>query len=163
MLNTLQNPLRLLSRRTPSFSCYSTIPSPPLRISTSNNSRRVASGTWKPFIAHNFIRPHDLSYKSRRALPPPPRKRPEVGPPSSKARHSDVFHQFKLDPLSQSMNPHIIGDFVSEMGKIYGRSITGLSTRTQRRLGKAIRRAKMMGIIPALSAPQFVGTIRRRP
>lgn len=37
------------------------------------------------------------------------------------------------------------------MGKIYGRPVTGLTLKSQRKLGKAIRRAKMMGIIPNLS------------
>lgn len=37
------------------------------------------------------------------------------------------------------------------MGKIKPRSQTKLTWRSQRRLGKAIRRAKMMGIIPVLS------------
>jgi small subunit ribosomal protein S18 len=41
--------------------------------------------------------------------------------------------------------------FVTEMGKIKPRSVTNLTWRSQRKLGKAIRRAKMMGIIPQLS------------
>lgn len=41
--------------------------------------------------------------------------------------------------------------FVTTMGKIKGRNETNLTWKNQRRLGKAIRRAKMMGIIPVLS------------
>lgn len=37
------------------------------------------------------------------------------------------------------------------MGKIKSRAETGLTWKNQRRLGKAIRRAKMMGVIPVLS------------
>ena len=41
--------------------------------------------------------------------------------------------------------------FVTHMGKIKRRSETQLTWKNQRRIGKAIRRAKMMGIIPVLS------------
>jgi ribosomal protein S18 len=114
-------------------------------------------------IFRQMIRPHDLLYKSRRVTPPPPRRRPQVGPPPAQARYHDVFHQFHLDPLSQVTNPAILSQFLSEMGKIYSRSVTGLTLKTQRRLGKAIRRAKMMGIIPVLSThKQLSGVYRNR-
>lgn len=48
------------------------------------------------------------------------------------------------------------------MGKIYGRNITGLTSRSQRRLGKAIRRARMIGIIPQLSRPSKSSNFRNR-
>jgi hypothetical protein len=41
--------------------------------------------------------------------------------------------------------------FVTEMGKIKGRADTKLTRKSQRRLGQAIRRAKMMGLTPMLS------------
>ncbi|TFK75763.1 hypothetical protein BDN72DRAFT_756978, partial [Pluteus cervinus] len=99
------------------------------------------------------LRPHELSYKARAVGPRPHFKRPAVGPPSREARYADVFHQLDIDPLSQALNPAIIGNYVSEMGKVYGRNITGLTFKSQRRLGKAVRRAKMMGVIPVLSQP----------
>ncbi|GLB33956.1 putative ribosomal protein S18 [Lyophyllum shimeji] len=107
---------------------------------------------WKAFQPTRFVRPHELTYKARVNAPPSyiPR-RPAVGPPPAVARYNDVFHQFNIDPLSQAMNPDILSHYVSEMGKIYSRNITGLTTKSQRKIGKAIRRAKMMGIIPVLS------------
>ncbi|KAF8640071.1 hypothetical protein AX17_001312 [Amanita inopinata Kibby_2008] len=130
---------------------------------SSKSFRRPPQPTWKSFNANGVIRPHDLSYNSRRAAPPPPRKRPEVGPPPTHARYNDVFHQFSLDPLSQALNPAILSEFVSDMGKIYSRPITGMTVKSQRRLGKAIRRAKMMGVIPILSAPRAIpGTSKHR-
>ncbi|KAM6495993.1 hypothetical protein JOM56_008699 [Amanita muscaria] len=126
------------------------------------SSRRAAQGTWKPFRPNSVIRPHDLSYKSRSNTPPPPRRRAGVGPPPAQARYNDVFHQFDLDPVSQATNSRLLSLFVSEIGKIYSRQVTGLTMKSQRRLGKAIRRAKMMGIIPVLSAPKLSGTYRNR-
>lgn len=46
--------------------------------------------------------------------------------------------------------------FVTSMGKIKSRSETQLTWKNQRRIGKAIRRAKMMGIIPVLSRRQLL-------
>jgi len=37
---------------------------------------------------------------------------------------------------------------VADMGRVLSRAETQLTWRSQRRLSKAIRRAKMMGIIP---------------
>jgi small subunit ribosomal protein S18 len=72
-----------------------------------------------------------------------------------------VFYQLGLDPLSECQNPALLAGFLSEMGKIYGREVTGLTTKNQRRLGKAIRRAKMMGVIPILSSPPDLQQKRR--
>ncbi|KAG5648927.1 hypothetical protein DXG03_000276 [Asterophora parasitica] len=81
-------------------------------------------------------------------------RRAAVGPPPVIARYNDVFRQFDIDPVSQAMNPEVLSHYMSEMGKIYGRNVTGLTSRSQRRISKAIRRAKMMGIIPILSKTQ---------
>lgn len=99
------------------------------------------------------MKPHEFSYKARTVGPRPPFKRPAVGISSREARYTDVFHQLNIDPLSQAMNPAILTSYMSEMGKIYGRNVTGLTVKSQKRIGKAIRRAKMMGIIPILSQP----------
>ena len=62
-----------------------------------------------------------------------------------------MFHQLQIDPLNEALNSRLLSHFVTDMGKIKPRSQTKLTWRSQRRLGKAIRRAKMMGIIPVLS------------
>ncbi|KAG6911234.1 hypothetical protein DXG01_003101 [Tephrocybe rancida] len=110
---------------------------------------------WKPFYANRVVKPHDFTYKARYNAPTTYfRRRAQVGPPPSVARRDDVFHQFDLDPVSLAMNPALLSHFVSDMGKVFGRNITGVTHKTQRRMGKAIRRAKMMGIIPVLSKTQ---------
>jgi small subunit ribosomal protein S18 len=84
---------------------------------------------------------------------PPPRKRQTVGPGAREARAGDIFYQLNLDPLEECQNATLLAHFVSEMGKIYGRERTRLTTNNQRRLGKAIRRARQMGVLPILSRP----------
>lgn len=51
------------------------------------------------------------------------------------------------------MNPVLLNDFLSEMGKIKGRNETKLTRRSQRLVGKAVRRARAMGVLPALHRP----------
>lgn len=99
-------------------------------------SRKVA----RPF---DFARPRQTG-RARR-------KRPLLGPPAAESRRQDIFHQLGLDPLHECQNSTLLSWYVSAMGKIKSRAETGLTWRNQRRLGKAIRRAKMMGIIPVLS------------
>jgi small subunit ribosomal protein S18 len=74
-----------------------------------------------------------------------------VSPGSGIARYNDVFYQLDLDPLEECQNSYLLTGFVSDMGKIFGREKTGLTAKSQRKLGKAIRRAKQMGVMPVLS------------
>ena len=74
-----------------------------------------------------------------------------LGPPRKEAQKRDMFYQHGIDPLDEYLNSALLSSFVTEMGKIRSRGDTKLTWRSQRRVGKAIRRAKMMGIIPVLS------------
>lgn len=75
-------------------------------------------------------------------------KRPYLGPSAKVSRRKDVFHLLGIDPLRESLNPSLLSHFVTDMGRVVSRAETQLTWRSQRRLSKAIRRAKMMGIIP---------------
>jgi small subunit ribosomal protein S18 len=79
------------------------------------------------------------------------RKRALLGPGAAESRRNDWFYQLGIDPLDEAMNPRLLSYFVSDMGKIKRRADTKLTWRNQRRLTKAIRRAKMMGIMPILN------------
>jgi small subunit ribosomal protein S18 len=79
------------------------------------------------------------------------RKRALLGPGSAESRRNDWFYQLGIDPLDEAMNPRLLSYFVSDMGKIKSRADNKLTWRNQRRLTKAIRRAKMMGIMPILN------------
>jgi small subunit ribosomal protein S18 len=80
---------------------------------------------------------------------------PKLGPGAREARRHDVFAQLDIDPLREVGNRRLLSRFVSEMGKIKPRQETKLSRKSQHRLGKAIRRSKMMGLIPVLRKPMW--------
>jgi small subunit ribosomal protein S18 len=99
------------------------------------------------FISIQFLKPTDLLSRED----PFRRKRALLGPGAAESRRNDWFYQLGIDPLDEAMNPRLLSYFVSDMGKIKRRADTKLTWRNQRRLTKAIRRAKMMGIMPILN------------
>ncbi|TRM67618.1 hypothetical protein BD626DRAFT_103502 [Schizophyllum amplum] len=118
----------------------------------------VAAGrrptNWNTFLGQKFIRPRDFTYKERTKATRFKRARPpSMPPPTYQARAQDLFHKLNIDPLQFSTHPLILRDFVSEMGMIQGRNQTCLTSKSHRRLTRAIKRAKMMGVIPQLSRP----------
>lgn len=84
------------------------------------------------------------------------RARPLLGPPAAEAKEKDLLHQLKLRPGHPSLhddsykNPVLLSSYVTEMGKIQKRSQTGLTWRSQREVGKAVRRARAMGLMPVM-------------
>ncbi|BGP52856.1 hypothetical protein JCM8202_003938 [Rhodotorula sphaerocarpa] len=72
-----------------------------------------------------------------------------LGPPTAYAHTHDPFIRYGIDPVEDSqLNPALLSEFVTSMGKIKPRGKTGLQRKTQRKVGKAIRRARSMGIMP---------------
>ncbi|KAH9844194.1 uncharacterized protein C8Q71DRAFT_731701 [Rhodofomes roseus] len=116
-------------------------------------------GTAPHFRRHKFLVPDKLSHKAQ-TMETHPRKKPMCGPNAKESRQLDMFHQLNIDPLQEALNSRLLTGFVSEMGKIKSRADTKLTWRNQRRLGKAIRRAKMMGIIPVLSRRTLLYNLR---
>lgn len=92
-------------------------------------------------------------------LPPDatPRRPTALGPRRADAKRLDVFYQHQIDPVKEAMNSLILSAYVSDMGKIKSRAESQLTWKSQRRMGKAIRRAKNMGIIPLLSRRPLKG------
>ncbi|KAJ7929934.1 hypothetical protein B0H13DRAFT_1962537 [Mycena leptocephala] len=97
---------------------------------------------YRPFVPHTFIRPHDLSLAGRSFKNPIP-------PSTRDARDNDVFYQLGIDPLKYAMHPAVVSQFMT----------TGLTSKSQRRIAKAIRRAKMMGVIPLHSRLRNYGNM----
>ncbi|KIK67977.1 hypothetical protein GYMLUDRAFT_216361 [Collybiopsis luxurians FD-317 M1] len=126
------------------------IPCIPLSIFTPDFVANPNS-TFRAFHPNQFIQPYRLTYDSVRKRMALPKSRPKVGPSKREAQFTDPFHSLRVDPLKQATNPAMLMPFLSEMGKVYGRNNTNLTKKSQRRVGKAIRRAKMMGILPILS------------
>ncbi|RPD67293.1 hypothetical protein L226DRAFT_566024 [Lentinus tigrinus ALCF2SS1-7] len=98
----------------------------------------------------HFTRPTDFS-RGEYLRDRPWTKRPLLGPDAATSKETDIFYQTNLDPLKEFRNTSLLFRFVTSMGKIRGRNQTNLTWKNQRRMGKAIRRAKMMGLIPVLS------------
>ncbi|KAK0909277.1 hypothetical protein LTR57_016462 [Friedmanniomyces endolithicus] len=62
---------------------------------------------------------------------------------------SDVLDSLGVDPREHYKNFSMMGEYVSEMGRIKHRSETGLRPVNQRRMAKAIRRAIGTGLMPS--------------
>ncbi|GAA5857015.1 hypothetical protein JCM8547_007916 [Rhodosporidiobolus lusitaniae] len=99
---------------------------------------------------HNLLVPFPQRPNFSKAFP--------LGPPVSYGPTHDPFVRYGIDPLDPvkgAMNPLVAGEYVTTMGKIMPRGKTQLQRKTQRKLGKAVRRARSMGILPTFgkSAP----------
>ncbi|KAI0030719.1 ribosomal protein S18, partial [Vararia minispora EC-137] len=79
------------------------------------------------------------------------------GPGRYSSKASDFFHLNDYDPLHESMNPILLSEFVTGLGKIKSRALTDLTWRSQRRVSKAIRRARAIGVMPSYwkDSPRF--------
>jgi len=94
-----------------------------------------------------FLKPTDLLPRED----PFRRKRALLGPGAAESRRNDWFYQLDIDPLDEATNARLLSYFVTDMGKMKSRAETKLTWRNQRRLTKAVRRAKMMGVMPILN------------
>ena len=96
---------------------------------------------------NKFVRLSDFKDRSWQKLP---RKPDPFGPGRAASEARDAFVQLNIDPLHESTNARMLAHFVTDMGRIRKRAMTGLTWRSQRRMAKAVRRAKMMGLMPIL-------------
>jgi len=119
-------------------------------------------GTYKEkvrsFLPNRPLHPTEFSRARRIVAPRRQPKKWDLGLPTRKARYNDVFYQLGIDPVDECMNTTLLSHFVSRMGRVQRRAETELTMRSQRRLAKAIKRAKMMGILPTHS--QSAGLFR---
>lgn len=87
-----------------------------------------------------------------------PRRAPSLlGPTKKEAIKYDHIHKLGLKPGKPTLhddsykNGALLSAYVSELGKILPRSQTNLTWKSQKQIGKAIRRARAMGIMPVLA------------
>ncbi|KAL1411385.1 hypothetical protein Q8F55_002341 [Vanrija albida] len=115
-----------------------------------------------PFVPNQITPPsaytHDELYSSKRGGS----KRPLLGPPNRIARQIDPFHLRGSNPVDHALNPLMASAFVDDIGKIRGRNITGLTWKSQRRIGKLVRRARAMGVISTFSRNPRPGGLGER-
>ncbi|WVQ99681.1 ribosomal protein S18 [Kwoniella sp. CBS 9459] len=105
----------------------------------------------RSFRAGNFTPPHSLTSSSLYPDQKPFARAPLLGPPRKIATKIDPFHLSKTSPTTHDMNPLFALSFVNQMGKIKGRAETGLTWKSQRKVGKLVRRARAMGLVSAWS------------
>ncbi|KAL5048528.1 hypothetical protein BDW71DRAFT_177912 [Aspergillus fruticulosus] len=103
---------------------------------------------WK---AGDIYAPHDLS-------PAEMKKWNKRNPPTS-----DVFDAVNLNPLDVYKNFSIMSEYMTDMGRIKHRKVTGLRGVNQRKLAKAIRRAIGVGLMPSVHRhPEILAEIKFR-
>jgi len=64
-----------------------------------------------------------------------------------KIRKSGRFADVKLERIDYK-DDRLLRKFITERGKIIPRRVTGVSAKTQRRIARAIKRARYMAILP---------------
>ena len=67
-----------------------------------------------------------------------------------------AYYRKRLSPLSPSQpidykDIDLLQRFVTERGKILPRRITGLTARQQRRLTEAVKRARLLALLPYIN------------
>ncbi|TKY86735.1 hypothetical protein EX895_004375 [Sporisorium graminicola] len=124
------------------------------RSSTPTRERQTVSG--RAFMNGHYYNPTTLSYDSITQRPNR-LARPLLGPTKAEAVKQDLIHINGLKPGKPSLhddsykNAAILANYVTEMGKIMPRASTGLTRKSQRAIGKAVRRARSMGLLPVMS------------
>ena len=98
-----------------------------------------------------LLRPHDLTRSSLYPAQRPNAKPPLLGPRKAVAISIDPFHQSSQSPLDHVLNPYFAQAFVNPLGRLKTRAETGLTRRSQRKVGKMVRRARAMGLISKFS------------
>ncbi|KAL3471708.1 ribosomal protein S18 [Aspergillus californicus] len=110
----------------------------------SKSIERFQTREWK---AGDIYAPHDLS-------PAEMKKWKTRGSPNF-----DAFDALKLNPLDVYKNFSIMSEYITPMGRIKHRKITGLRGVNQRKVAKAIRRAIGIGIMPSVHRhPEVLAT-----
>ncbi|KAJ7765030.1 hypothetical protein DFH07DRAFT_955861 [Mycena maculata] len=109
---------------------------------------------YKPIHAGSFIRPYDLSLAARSWAERPQIRSSRLPPSARDARARDPYHQLGIDPLKLALHPALLTSYMTDMAMIYPRSQTRLTMKSHRRITRAIKRAKMMGVIPLHSRPR---------
>jgi small subunit ribosomal protein S18 len=95
---------------------------------------------------HRKIQPN-TTYKPR-DLNESIQQKPPAAPPKK-----DVLEQLDINPLNDYTNPALLSHFLTKMGHIKNGRENGLSAKNQRRVARAIKRARSFGILPFTYKP----------
>ncbi|EFP78228.2 hypothetical protein PGT21_012544 [Puccinia graminis f. sp. tritici] len=117
----------------------------------SDGSRRLS------FNPNQVLKPSDLQLEN--LIHPADREsrkpRPVVRRPPTKdeVRLTDPFLYYNINILKEPYNPDLLANFITPLGRIKKRALTGLSKGNQKKVSKAIRRARCMGFLPYFGKP----------
>ncbi|KAL8786663.1 MAG: hypothetical protein Q9195_008117 [Heterodermia aff. obscurata] len=103
-----------------------------------NLAAAIAKQNTRKWKAGDVYAPHDLSSVEMEKW----RKKRPI--------NADVFEALDLDPRKEYKNHSIMWEYVTNMGRIKHPRDTGLGNVSQRRLAKAIRRSRGMGLMPSV-------------
>ena len=115
-------------------------PPPPLQVPDvfGNRRRRLEQGEYLP--------PYAIRWQKMR--PGPQRERRHLlGPKRAEAPRTDIFLALRINPLHEPMNAGLLTPFMTSTGGVKSRRETRLGRESQRKVGKAIRRAQAMGLL----------------
>ena len=71
-------------------------------------------------------------------------------------KHVDVFRRTDYGLGRAHLNVRLLASCISESGGIMHRADTGLSAKSQRHMARAIRRARVMGLVPYVARPSLL-------
>ena len=73
-----------------------------------------------------------------------------------KLKFEDIFKACKYNLTFTHQNAFLLSQFLSPTGQILDQKFTGLSDESYRKIVKAIKRARVLGILPYLNRPTFI-------
>lgn len=85
--------------------------------------------------------PEDLSFDAKRPLRQATRLASVV----------DKFESHQIKPRDQYKSYNLLGEYITDLGRIRPREQTGLSAKNQRALAKSVRRARALSLLPSTS------------
>ncbi|KAF9021480.1 hypothetical protein BGZ52_001680, partial [Haplosporangium bisporale] len=99
--------------------------------SPANEQFRMARGS---FRKGDIYKPSDLNDSKRATYSAPPKP-------------VDELKILKLNPIVEYKNATLLSHYITPLGRLMSREQTGLSAKNQRRVTKAVRRARAMCIL----------------
>ncbi|KAJ5415532.1 hypothetical protein N7465_004227 [Penicillium sp. CMV-2018d] len=101
-------------------------------------SRALERYQTRDFKAGDVYSPHDLSPAEMKKWGK--RQNPQT----------DAFDALNVNPMDLYKNFSVMSEYMTSMGRIKPRSVTGLRPVNQRKIAKALRRAIGMGLMPSV-------------
>ncbi|POW19700.1 hypothetical protein PSHT_04357 [Puccinia striiformis] len=113
------------------------------------NSLPTFGSQWGKFFSdgsQNLIHPADRQARKPRAVV-------RRTPTNEEVKLTDPFLYYNINILNEPYNSDLLANFITPLGRIKKRAMTGLSLGNQKKVAKSIRRARAMGFLPYFGKP----------